>query len=172
MTTIVQALLLATTILLVLYFLTNRRKARAKAGVKLGFVLLVLLAIWAVLRPDDVTVVAQAVGVARGTDFNALCAHHGIWVYHIVNVDSIPGTRTTIRTASPGDSTAKCGTAGRRVSHIGGQAIKLMPVLADLRSMHGTKTLAAHPSEGGAPCHYIRHHRGWYFCDRILCGVL
>ena len=62
MTTIVQALLLATTILLVLYFLTNRRKARAKAGVKLGFVLLVLLAIWAVLRPDDVTVVAQAVG--------------------------------------------------------------------------------------------------------------
>ena len=64
MTTIVQALLLATTILLVLYFLTNRRKA----GVKLGFVLLVLLAIWAVLRPDDVTVVAQAVGVARGTD--------------------------------------------------------------------------------------------------------
>ena len=52
MTTIVQALLLATTILLVLYFLTNRRKARAKAGVKLGFVLLVLLAIWAVLRPD------------------------------------------------------------------------------------------------------------------------
>ena len=68
MTTIVQALLLATTILLVLYFLTNRRKARAKAGVKLGFVVLVLLAIWAVLRPDDVTVVAQAVGVARGTD--------------------------------------------------------------------------------------------------------
>ena len=68
MTTIVQALLLATTILLVQYFLTNRRKARAKAGVKLGFVLLVLLAIWAVLRPDDVTVVAQAVGVARGTD--------------------------------------------------------------------------------------------------------
>lgn len=68
MTTIVQVLLLATTILLVLYFLTNRRKARAKAGVKLGFVLLVLLAIWAVLRPDDVTVVAQAVGVARGTD--------------------------------------------------------------------------------------------------------
>jgi len=64
MTTIVQALLLATTILLVLYFLTNRRKARAKAGVKLGFVVLVLL----VLRPDDVTVVAQAVGVARGTD--------------------------------------------------------------------------------------------------------
>ena len=68
MTTIVQALLLATTILLVLYFLTNRRKARAKAGVKLGFVVLVLLAIWAVLRPDDVTVVAQAVGVARDTD--------------------------------------------------------------------------------------------------------
>ncbi|AKK04618.1 MAG: DUF2304 domain-containing protein [Corynebacterium sp.] len=67
-TTIVQLLLLITTLLLVLYFLTNRRKARAKAGVKLGFVVLVILAIWAVLRPDDVTVIANTIGVDRGTD--------------------------------------------------------------------------------------------------------
>ena len=66
--TIVQLLLLAATLVLAFYFLTNRRKARAKAGVKLGFVLFILAAVWAVLRPDDLTVLANWVGVDRGTD--------------------------------------------------------------------------------------------------------
>ncbi|MDU0479079.1 DUF2304 domain-containing protein [Staphylococcus chromogenes] len=66
--TIIQLLLLVATAFLVVYFLSNRRKARAKAGVKLGFVVFVLACIWAVLRPDDLTVVAHWVGVSRGTD--------------------------------------------------------------------------------------------------------
>lgn len=66
--TIIQLLLLVATAFLVVYFLGNRRKARAKAGVKLGFVIFVLACIWAVLRPDDLTVVAHWVGVSRGTD--------------------------------------------------------------------------------------------------------
>lgn len=66
--TIVQLLLLAATLVLAFYFLTNRRKARAKAGVKLGFVLFIVAAVWAVLRPDDLTVLANWVGVDRGTD--------------------------------------------------------------------------------------------------------
>lgn len=66
--TIIQLLLLVATFILVFYFLSNRRKARARAGVKLGFVLFVVLAVWAVLRPDDLTVVANWVGVDRGTD--------------------------------------------------------------------------------------------------------
>lgn len=66
--TIIQLLLLVATFVLVFYFLSNRRKARARAGVKLGFVLFVILAVWAVLRPDDLTVVANWVGVDRGTD--------------------------------------------------------------------------------------------------------
>lgn len=68
MTTVIQLLLLLATAFLVIYFLSNRRKARAKAGVKLGFVVFVFACIWAVLRPDDLTVVANWVGVKRGTD--------------------------------------------------------------------------------------------------------
>lgn len=68
MTIVIQILLLLATAFLVLYFLGNRRKARAKAGVKLGFLLFILACIWAVLRPDDLTVVANWVGVSRGTD--------------------------------------------------------------------------------------------------------
>nr|WP_051625633.1 DUF2304 domain-containing protein [Corynebacterium halotolerans] len=64
----IQLLLLVATFALVFYFLSNRRKARARAGVKLGFVLFVILAVWAVLRPNDLTVVANWVGVDRGTD--------------------------------------------------------------------------------------------------------
>lgn len=66
--TLVQLLLLAATLMLAFYFLTNRRKARAKAGVKLGFVVFIVAAVWAVLRPDDLTVLANWIGVDRGTD--------------------------------------------------------------------------------------------------------
>lgn len=65
---VIQIVLLIATALLVTYFLSNRRKARAKAGVKLGFLAFVLACIYAVLRPDDVTVVANWLGVDRGTD--------------------------------------------------------------------------------------------------------
>ena len=65
---LMQLFLLLATAPLVLYFLGNRRKARAKAGVKLGFLLFIAACIWAVLRPDDLTIVANYVGVSRGTD--------------------------------------------------------------------------------------------------------
>lgn len=68
MTIVIQIILLLATAFLVAYFLGNRRKARAKAGVKLGFMVFVIACIWAVLRPDDLTVVANWVGVSRGTD--------------------------------------------------------------------------------------------------------
>ena len=64
----IQILLLLAAFALVLYFFTNRKKANAKAWVKLGFVVLVIAAVWAILRPDDVTVVANWLGVDRGTD--------------------------------------------------------------------------------------------------------
>ena len=65
---LMQLFLLLATATLVLYFLGNRRKARAKAGVKLGFLLFIAACSWAVLRPDDLTIVANYVGVSRGTD--------------------------------------------------------------------------------------------------------
>ena len=53
---------------LALYFFANRKKASAKAWVKIGFALLIVAAIWAILRPDDVTMLANWLGVDRGTD--------------------------------------------------------------------------------------------------------
>ena len=67
-TVAIQLLLLGAIVGLALYFLSNRRKARAKAGVKIGFVLFILTTVWAILRPDDLTVLARMLGVSRGTD--------------------------------------------------------------------------------------------------------
>lgn len=65
---VVQILLLLAMVALVGYFVANRRKARAKAGVKIGFVVFVAVCLWAIVRPDDLTVVANWIGVTRGTD--------------------------------------------------------------------------------------------------------
>lgn len=67
-TLLIQIFLLLAVVGLALYFLSNRRKARAKAGVKIGFVIFVLASVYAVLRPDDLTIVAKWMGVSRGTD--------------------------------------------------------------------------------------------------------
>lgn len=68
MTVVIQLLLLLATLGLVWYLVSNRRKARAKASAKIFFVLFFAVVIWAVLRPDDLTVLANWVGVSRGTD--------------------------------------------------------------------------------------------------------
>ena len=64
----IQALLLLAVVALAWYFFANRRKANAKAWVKIGFAFMMVAAVWAIARPDDVTVVANWLGVARGTD--------------------------------------------------------------------------------------------------------
>ena len=64
----IQALLIVAALALAGYFILNRKKAQAKAWVKIGFVLFVIAALWAIVRPDDVTVVANWLGVDRGTD--------------------------------------------------------------------------------------------------------
>ena len=64
----IKVLLLLAGAALVVFFLSNRRKARAKAGVKIGFVVFVAFMVYAVLRPDDLTWVANRLGVQRGTD--------------------------------------------------------------------------------------------------------
>lgn len=64
----IQALLLLAVVGLAWYFFANRRKANAKAWVKIGFALMMVAAIWAIARPDDVTVLANWLGVDRGTD--------------------------------------------------------------------------------------------------------
>lgn len=65
---IVKILLLIAGVGLVAFFLSNRRKARAKAGVKMGFVVFLIGGLYAVIRPDDVTWLANQIGIGRGTD--------------------------------------------------------------------------------------------------------
>ncbi len=64
----IQVLLIAAVVTLLVYLLRSRRSARARAWVKVGYVLFVLAAIYAIVRPDDTTVVANWLGVNRGAD--------------------------------------------------------------------------------------------------------
>ena len=64
----IQVLLIASVVLLLVYLLRSRRNAQSQAWVKVGYVLFVVAAIYAVVRPDDTTVVANWLGVDRGAD--------------------------------------------------------------------------------------------------------
>ena len=64
----IQALLILSVVALLVYLLRSRTKARTKAWVKVGGVLFVVAGVYAILRPDDTTVVANWLGVDRGTD--------------------------------------------------------------------------------------------------------
>lgn len=64
----IQALLITSVVALLVYLLRRRTNAKAKAWVKVGYVLFVIAAIYAILRPDDTTVLANWLGVDRGAD--------------------------------------------------------------------------------------------------------
>jgi hypothetical protein len=64
----IQGLLITSIVALLVYLLRSRRNAQSRAWVKVGYVLFVIAAVYAVLRPNDTTVVAHWVGVDRGTD--------------------------------------------------------------------------------------------------------
>ena len=64
----VQVLLLCAAVGLALYFLANRKKARARASVKLGFVVFLIACVVAIIFPDVLTTIAHWVGVGRGAD--------------------------------------------------------------------------------------------------------
>ncbi|MDH6196402.1 hypothetical protein M2272_003045 [Mycobacterium frederiksbergense] len=64
----IQALLIVSVLVLLVYLLRSRGNARTKAWVKVGYVLFVIAGVYAILRPDDTTVVANWLGVKRGTD--------------------------------------------------------------------------------------------------------
>ncbi len=64
----IQALLIMSVLALLVYLLRSRGSARSKAWVKVGYVVFVIVSIYAILRPDDTTVVANWLGVDRGAD--------------------------------------------------------------------------------------------------------
>ena len=64
----IQGLLITSIVALLVYLLWSRRNAQSKAWVKVGYLVFVLAGIYAVLRPNETTVVAHWLGVDRGTD--------------------------------------------------------------------------------------------------------
>jgi hypothetical protein len=64
----IQVLLIASVVVLLVYLLASRRKAQSRAWVKVGYVLFVIAAVYAIVRPDDTTVVAHWLGIGRGAD--------------------------------------------------------------------------------------------------------
>ena len=64
----IQVLLIAAIVVLLVYLLRSRRSAKSRAWVKVGYVMFIIGAIYAVIRPNDTTVVANWLGVARGAD--------------------------------------------------------------------------------------------------------
>lgn len=65
---VIQFLLLCAVLGLTFYFLSRRRGAQVSALVTLGFLAFMLLAVYAALRPSDVTRLAKLLGVGRGSD--------------------------------------------------------------------------------------------------------
>lgn len=64
----IQVLLISAVVALLVYLLRRRTNAKAKAWVKVGYVLFVVAAVYAILRPNDTTVLANWLGVDRGSD--------------------------------------------------------------------------------------------------------
>ncbi len=64
----IQVLLIVAVLTLLVYLLRSRRSAQAKAWVKVGYVVFVVAAVYAIVRPNDTTVVANWLGVDRGAD--------------------------------------------------------------------------------------------------------
>lgn len=69
----IQIILILFVIALVGYFITQRGNAKASAWVKIAFVAFLAFGVYALLRPDDLTVIAGWVGVGRGTDLVLYC---------------------------------------------------------------------------------------------------
>jgi small membrane protein len=65
---IIQVVLLAAILGLLFVFVRNRHSVRMQAGKRIGLVAFALVNVYAVVRPNDITVVANWFGVGRGTD--------------------------------------------------------------------------------------------------------
>ncbi|MEK6463657.1 DUF2304 domain-containing protein [Pseudonocardia alni] len=65
---ILQIVLVAAALGALFYFVRSGQSVGIRASKRLAFGLFVIVNIYAVLRPEDVTVVARLLGVGRGTD--------------------------------------------------------------------------------------------------------
>ncbi|NWJ74496.1 DUF2304 domain-containing protein [Pseudonocardia sp. ICBG1122] len=67
-TVILQILLLAAAVGALVYFVRSGQSVGVRASKRIAFGAFIVLNIYAVLRPDDLTYLARAVGIGRGTD--------------------------------------------------------------------------------------------------------
>ena len=67
-TVILQIILLLSTLGALVYFVRSGQSVGVRASKRIAFGAFVVLNIYAILRPDDVTYVARALGIGRGTD--------------------------------------------------------------------------------------------------------
>ncbi len=65
---IIQIVLIAAVLIFFLYYLRSRGSSRSSALFKLLFLAFCLFGVYTVIRPNDLTAMAQAIGVDRGTD--------------------------------------------------------------------------------------------------------
>jgi hypothetical protein len=65
---LIQVILLAAVVSCLVLFVRAKNGVRLRAGKRLAFLGFVALNVYAILRPDDVALVANALGVGRGTD--------------------------------------------------------------------------------------------------------
>lgn len=65
---LIQVLLLLSVVVLLVVFVRSTHGVRIRAGKRIGLIAFALLNVYAVLRPEDVTVLARWLGVGRGTD--------------------------------------------------------------------------------------------------------
>ena len=81
---LIQILLLATVLAALVLFVRRRHGVRVQAGKRVALVAFAVLNVYAVLRPDDVTWVANRLGVGRGTDL-VLYALVAAFVFGMLN---------------------------------------------------------------------------------------
>ena len=110
----IQVLLIAAVVALLFYLLRSRSSAKTKAWVKVGYVLFVVAAVYAILRPDDTTVVANWLGVDRGADLIGVRADHRVHLHHDEHLHAIQGSGTAVRAAGARGGAAERARAPER----------------------------------------------------------
>lgn len=81
---LIQILLLAALLAALVLFVRRRHGVGMQAGKRMGLIAFAALNVYAVLRPDDVTWVANRLGVGRGTDL-VLYALVAAFVFGMLN---------------------------------------------------------------------------------------
>lgn len=108
----IQVLLIAAIVALLVYLLRSRSSAKTKAWVKVGYVLFVIAAVYAILRPNDTTVLAHRLRCGARRRSAGLCAGDRVHLHHHEHLHPVPGSGAQIRPAGPCGGATECAATG------------------------------------------------------------